>query len=98
MSPALCPKLPARTHRNPLLGMGVGLAPQQWGKGAIAALPHPHAQPCVAEWGLFFPQAPQSLFKQKPKTAVLLLEGNISIGARAVTHNGGLQDLPLCAV
>lgn len=44
--------------------------------------------PALHSWmGTSLPHSHQSLFKGKPKTAALLLEGNISIGARAVTHN-----------
>lgn len=78
--------------------MGMWLDPQQWGKGAIQPFPIPMPRPVQLKGYFIFPQTPQILFKRNPKAAVLLLEGNIFIGARALKHNRRLQDLPFCAI
>lgn len=82
--------------RNPLLEMRLGLAPWQWGKGALShPHRHPHAQSNTSGWELSFPSSLIAYLKKNPD---LLLERNVSIGVKEAGHNRTARSAPPCSL
>lgn len=82
--------------RNRLLGMRLGLAPWQWGKGASPhPHRHPHAQPNTSGWELSFPSPLIAYLKKNPN---LQLERNVSIGVKEPVYNRTAKSAPPCSL